>query len=286
MLVELMTPADRARVLPLISNTNGQVVMGGVASGLQAGRVYVDDARAPQSALVWARNEMFYLVGRSGHERFNRLAEQTIVSRLLPGALHAGEDTLNLETYPLPGQEWDAVVGRMFGGALRQGWRIPFCFREEMFEKFSHDYEHGPIKPSPKYQLRMVDPESVRQDAGGVIVTEILKFWHSLDDFYRYGFGTCVLYRDQVVGTCISVFVHDSNHEVGIVVYGTEHRGQGLATAMAHEYVRTCLKHGCTPHWTTEHFRHDSAAIARKLGFEQGASYPVHYAPIRELLAK
>ncbi|MGC5771728.1 GNAT family N-acetyltransferase [Paenibacillus pabuli] len=283
----------RKQLLPFISGTNGHVVMGGVLSGLQCGRVYADQLHAPTSALIWAKNEMFYLIGRSDNEQFNNLVRQVLVQDLLPEALGAGEDMLNLEVYSEPGSNWSPVLHQVFDGRLREGWRVPFQFNLEQYEKWlEHSTSSNPglssgsnsLSVFPGYALQVIDRAVIVEDKSRIIEQEILKFWHSVDDFIRYGVGTCAVYEGKVVGTCISVFVSGIHHETGIHTYDPIHRGKGLATAMASDYVRFVLEQGCVPHWTTEDFRHDSIAIAGKLGFEQGRSYPVYYMPIQELL--
>lgn len=283
MLVLLDQPSQRKQLAPFISGTYGHVVMGGVLTRLQRGRVYADQLHAPKSALIWAENEMFYLIGRSDNEQFISLVREVLVQELLPEALDAGEDMLNLEVYPEPGSDWSPVLDHMFNGRLREGLRVPFQFNLAKYEQWMERSSSSLFVP-PGYKLQIIDRAVMLEDKSCIIEQEILKFWHSLEDFFRYGAGTCTVYEGQVVGTCISVFVSDIHHETGINTYDSIHRGKGLATAMASAYVQSVLERNCVPHWTTEEFRHDSIAIAGKLGFDQGRAYPVYYMPIQELL--
>ncbi|WP_181586508.1 GNAT family N-acetyltransferase [Paenibacillus taichungensis] len=283
MLVILDQPSQRNQLAPFISGTNGHVVMGGVLAGLQRGRVYADQLHVPKSALIWAENEMFYLIGRSDNEQFNSLVREVLVQELLPEALDAGEDMLNLEVYPEPGSDWSPVLHHMFIGRLREGLRVPFQFNLAKYEKWLERSSNFKFV-SPRYEIQVIDQAVMLEDKNCIIEHEILKFWHSVEDFFQYGAGTCTVYQGKVVGTCISVFVSGIHHETGINTYDPIHRGKGLATAMASAYVQSVLEQGCVPHWTTEDFRHDSIAIAGKLGFEQSRAYPVYYMPIQELL--
>ncbi|MFC9708279.1 GNAT family N-acetyltransferase [Paenibacillus sp. NPDC056933] len=283
MLVLLDQLSQRKQLAPFISGTNGHVVMGGVLAGLQCGRVYADRLHAPASALIWAKNEMFYLIGSSDNDQFNRRVREVLVQELLPEALDAGEDMLNLEVYPEPGSDWSPVLHHMFNGRLREGLRVPFQFNLAKYEKWLESSSNS-LSIFPGYALQVIDRAVIVEDKSRIIEHEILKFWHSVDDFIRYGVGTCAVYKGKVVGTCISVFVSGVHHEAGIHTYDLIHRGKGLATAIASSYVRLLLEQGCVPHWTTEDFRHDSIVIAGKLGFEQGRAYPVYYMPIQELL--
>lgn len=283
MLVLLDQPSQRKQLAPFISGTYGHVVMGGVLVGLQRGRVYADQLLAPKSALIWAKNEMFYLIGRSDNAHFNSLVRELLVQELLPEALDAGEDMLNLEVYPEPGSNWSSVLDHMFKGRLREGLRVPFQFNLAKYEQWLQRSSSSLFVP-PGYELQVIDRAAMLEDKSRIIEQEILKFWHSVEDFFQYGAGTCTVYEGQVVGTCISVFVRGIHHETGIHTYDPIHRGKGLATAMASAYVQSVLDRNCVPHWTTEDFRHDSIALAGKLGFDQGRAYPVYYMPIQELL--
>lgn len=283
MLVLLDQPSQKKQLAPFISGTNGHVVMGGVLAGLQRGRVYADQLLAPKSALIWAKNEMFYLIGRSDNAHFTGLVRELLVQELLPEALDAGEDMLNLEVYPEPGSDWSPVLHHMFNGRLQEGLRVPFQFNLAKYEQWLQRSSSSLFVP-PGYVVQVIDRTVMQEDISRIIEQEILKFWHSVEDFFQYGAGTCTVHQGKVVGTCISVFVSGIHHETGINIYDSIHRGKGLATAMASAYVQSVLERNCVPHWTTEDFRHDSIAIAGKLGFEQGRAYPVYYMPIQELL--
>lgn len=283
MLVLLDQPSQRKQLAPFISGTNGHVVMGGVLAALQRGRVYADQLHAPKSALIWAKNEMFYLIGRSDNEQFNSLVRELLLHELLPEALDAGEDMLNLEIYPEPGSDWSPALHHMFNARLQVGMRVPFQFNLAKYEQWLQRSSSSLLVPAG-YELQVIDQDVMLEDKSRIIEQEMLKFWHSVEDFFRYGAGTCMLYEGLVVGTCISVFVSGIHHETGIHTYDPIHRGKGLATAMASAYVQSVLEQNCVPHWTTEDFRHDSMAIAGKLGFDQGIAYPVYYMSIQEFL--
>lgn len=282
MLYLVHDPVVLKRVKDLVGDRQGHVVMGGVLDGLQAGRVYVDHPDILNSVLIWARHEMFYWIGDADDFLFHTLVKQLLSDELLPEALRVGEEMLNLEVLPTQGGSWDSILQVTFAGKLGEGYRVPFTFNQMKFHHWLQQQTYFTIPP--QYQVSVVDATLLEEDTSGVIQEEILKFWYTVEDFIRYGLGTCVMLEGEVVGTCLSVFVSDEHHEIGIHTYDVVHRGQGLATAMGTSYIQLCLDRGCIPHWTTEDFRKDSIRIAHKLGFEQGEAYRVYYAPIQELL--
>ncbi|MBD2869336.1 GNAT family N-acetyltransferase [Paenibacillus arenilitoris] len=271
-MIYYLEAADCCRLVkPLLGEAQSNVVINGVLNGNNRGKVYVDHREAPRAALVWAENEMFYLVGRYEEAFYSRL-EAFIAERIASEALRQGEDCFNLEVYS--SEEAHAFVAGRFERKLNRGERIPFVFERERFEADDSGREE---KLPDGYRLAEIDSVALATGAGGIIATEIIKFWPSIERFLAKGIGFCVMKDREVVGTCLSVFVSGSEHEIGINTYDPKHRGKGLATAMATAFMRKCLSIGGTPHWTTEQFRKDSIAIARKLGFRQLAGYPVYY---------
>lgn len=251
-------------------------VINGVVEGNNLGSIFVDDVNAPTVALVWAQMEMFYLIGDSGNEAFNSLLEPFILNHIKPKALAIGDLDFNLETYPLG--EWNQTIRNFFKVTLSKGLRVPFVFDKDLFK----EYVQTPYQIYTGYEVHRIDERIVEIDKEMIIKGEILKFWESLEKFFQNGLGYCVLKDNAIIGTCISVFVSGQEFEIGINTYGTEHRGKGLASVMAREFICECLENNATPHWTTEDFRKDSIAIAEKMGFLQQPKYIAYFIPFVE----
>jgi RimJ/RimL family protein N-acetyltransferase len=253
-------------------------VINGVIDGNNRGSVFVDSIETPTAAFVWAKMEMFYLIGNSENETFNKELEPFIVETIKPATVAISDNDFNLEMYPFEG--WAKVIKEHFRVSLNKGQRVPFLFDPRRFS----DYMGKPSEIASGYELKQIDEVVVGLDHDGIIGAEITKFWDSLADFYQTGLGYCVMKDGIVVGTCISAFVSGCEYEIGINTYGVEHRGKGLASEMARAFIMTCLDRGGTPHWTTEHFRVDSIAIALKMGFVELPRYEVYYLPFDEWL--
>lgn len=174
-----------------------------------------------------------------------------------------------------------ALVDRIFRNPLKRGVRVPFSFDKQSYLK---KCSHEAIAVPSEYELKEIDSSVIARDTGHIIAAEIMKFWGSLDDFFEKGIGSCVFKHNVVIGTCISVFVSADEYEIGINTYAAEHRGKGLATAMAAAFINKCLSLGGTPHWTTEYFRKDSIAIANQLCFKQLLNYPVYYLAFEDFI--
>jgi RimJ/RimL family protein N-acetyltransferase len=277
MIIEL-AKKDYGNIRPLLKNYNLEThpVINGVIDGNNSGKIFVDDYEEATSVLVWAKMEMFYLIGGADNETFNSSIESFIVKKVKPEALSIGDTDFNLETFP--SEAWEPILEKNFHTVLYNGFRVPFIFNEGLFIK----NQNKPNEFVAGYEVHPINREVMALDKEGIIQNEILKFWESLDLFYEKGIGYGVTYHNQVIGTCISVFVAKNEYEIGINTYSTQHRGKGIATRMARDFIKECLARGVTPHWTTEDFRKDSIAIAEKMGFIQQPHYKVHYIPFEE----
>jgi GNAT superfamily N-acetyltransferase len=68
------------------------------------------------------------------------------------------------------------------------------------------------------------------------------------------------------------VFVARDAYELDLAT-APEHRGRGLATAVAAACISECLTRRATPHWQCEEANPASMAVAEKVGFGQPARY-------------
>ncbi|NBI28092.1 GNAT family N-acetyltransferase [Chengkuizengella marina] len=271
-----LKPKDYVKMKPLLKGLPKNPVINGVIDRNNLGRIFVDHKYSPTTALIWAKMEIFNLIGDSENPIFNSQIEDFMIHSIKPEALAIGDDCLNLELYPF--QTWNTNLKNIFKNQLMKGERVPFKFEKNRFSSMD-------VKAIPDgYRIFKIDPSVINLDKENVILNEIKKFWESIDTFYNTGFGYCVLKEDEVIGTCISAFVSNNEYEIGINTYKPEHRGKGLATAMASLFIEECLNKGGIPHWTTEHFRIDSIAIANKLGFKQLPNYPMYFLPFKDLV--
>ncbi|WP_409300929.1 GNAT family N-acetyltransferase [Peribacillus sp. SCS-155] len=273
MLIELNND-QYSLIKPLLGELKHHPVVNGVIDGNNLGRVFVDNLKKPESALVWAKNEMFFLIGNSKNELFHSSLKETIIKRIKPEALDIGDDHFNLELHNTA--DWEAAVMEVFDHTLLIGERVPFSFDKVAFSEFMSSRN---IDLPEGYTCDEITPSLMEEDPGQFLKTEILKFWDSPKNFFERGIGFYIRKGNQVIGSCISVFVSSNHYEIGINIYNTEHRGKGLATIMAAEFIDKCLERGGIPHWGTEDFRKDSIAIARKIGFTQLPNYKLFHLP-------
>lgn len=277
-MITKLTKSDFTIIKPLLPGLESHPVIFGVIDGNNPGEIYVDNKMDPRTALIWAKNEMFYLCGNLENKEFNLEIEDYIASTIKNEAIQNGEDDLNLELYP--NHKWDGTIDQIFHRVqLLKGERVPFTFHKEWFlQSESKEIAEG-------YEVKLITKELIHNDTSHIVENEIKKFWGpALEPFFEKGFGYAVVQGATIIGTCLSVFITNNEFEIGINTYDTNHRGKGLATSMARAFIDECLSRGVTPHWTTENFRKDSVAIANKLGFEQLPNYTVYYLPFNDFI--
>ncbi|MFS0863087.1 GNAT family N-acetyltransferase [Fredinandcohnia sp. 179-A 10B2 NHS] len=275
-----LTKSDYTIVIPLLPGLENHPVIFGVIDGNNPGEIYVDNKINPRTALIWAKNEMFYLCGNLKNPEFNKEIEEYIASIIKNEAIQHGEHDLNLELYPT--HKWDGTIDQIFQRVqLLKGERVPFTFHKEWF------LQSGSKEIADGYEVKLITQELINNDVSHIVENEIKKFWGpTLEPFFEKGFGYAVVQGASIIGTCLSVFITKNEYEIGINTYDTNHRGKGLATAMARAFIEECVRRGVTPHWTTEAFRRDSVAIAKKIGFEQLPNYTVYYLPFNDFVIK
>jgi RimJ/RimL family protein N-acetyltransferase len=87
-----------------------------------------------------------------------------------------------------------------------------------------------------------------------------------LADFERGGFGYGAVTSQAIASWCLTVFAAGDAYELGLAT-APEHRGRGLATAVAAACISECLSRSATPHWQCEEANPASMRIAEKVGF-------------------
>jgi RimJ/RimL family protein N-acetyltransferase len=128
---------------------------------------------------------------------------------------------------------------------------------------------------SSGYALRRMDAALLEDDRmanTGEARGWVLSFWRSLADFERDGFGYCAIAAQGVASWCLTVFAAGGAYELGLAT-APEHRGRGLATAVAAACISECLSRGATPHWQCEEANPASMTVAEKVGFGRPVRY-------------
>ncbi|MNO14222.1 GNAT acetyltransferase [compost metagenome] len=100
------------------------------------------------------------------------------------------------------------------------------------------------------------------------------EYWGSVSSFLKNGIGYCVLYENEVVSECTSIFRSAHYAEIDIET-SSGFRGQGLGIGAARAFIDECMVKGITPCWDCDVSNEASIKLARKLGFGDPHEYSI-----------
>ncbi len=261
-------PVDYPKVRGLFDDWQYHLAALAVLSCSAEGQVYVDDPASPSTALVRAGHR-FHLVGNANVEAFNRGFRELLVEEL-PAKMTGVEDMFQIY-YAHSG--WEAVVD----WALKDRYPLKDQRNVYTFRAFKRGWRQG---LPPEYEVHLIKPEMLEnKDLKNVdeLKEEMLSEVSSLEEFFAYHFGVCIIYKDEVVSWCLSEYNCIEGCEVGIATM-PEYRKKGLATAAAGALVEQAHTRGIN--WIGWHCWADnkpSVATALAAGFELAHEYQTYY---------
>ncbi len=259
---ELTQPAF-VTVLPLLHNVKQAVVPFSVCEGRNPGRVFVDHADHPASALIWLSCGYLYLVGEPGDALSLESLAHLLIETLAPAWQAAGESGFILAPFSAA---WDArLLAFLKDRAHEKIYRRTFTFHPERFAVHRNWAERVPAG----FVMQRMDKALVERMGG-------LPSWASTQDFLARGIGYCLLKGHDIASACTTVFAASTGVEIDVHTDET-YRGQGLATLTAAALIADGLRGGRQPNWECFWENEPSCALARKLGFEMKEDYPVYY---------
>jgi RimJ/RimL family protein N-acetyltransferase len=240
-----------------------------VIEGNNPGRVFVDDASAPTVAFIWSRWGYYYLAGDVHNEAVNRSLARLLSEELIPQSVALGERWPVLYPYP---EAWREKIDVLLGGrAVQRLYRRTYTFNPSRFARLPDWRERVPAG----FSMRRIDEELIAA-TGDELAGGIKGTWSSIDHFLSKGLGYCLLHEGRVASLCLACLAGLGRLEIGIST-AEAYRRQGLATLTASAFIKDCLQKGLQPNWECWWTNTASAALAEKLGFEQGVDFPVYH---------
>ncbi|MDA7027882.1 GNAT family N-acetyltransferase [Bacillus sp. CLL-7-23] len=240
-------------------------ILNGIIEGHHNGRIYVDHLSKPNCALVWAEQEIFYLLGDPQPDFVTELPT-CIKEVIAPEAERINDHYFQVELWPE--SKWRQVVQNHLQMFLPKPYeRVTFTFDPELYIKLSKK-----LIPS-HVEVKRITLDMLSEQKFEKILESVVDFWESPDMFIKKGFGYVVIVEEKVRSSCLSVFATDSDVEIGIDTYNYFDRGKGYALLAARAFLDECLRQGRMPHWRTEDFRVSSIKLAEKVGFTNRQYY-------------
>lgn len=241
-----------------------------VAESNNPGWIFVDNLKAPKTALVWSKGiEGFYFVGEENNPKFNDYINDYIDIIIRPRAKELGFNSFECSGISL---KWDHTIEKLFDKRkLQKSYQYVYKFKN--FESSNLDkYLVG-----SNYKVRRIDYELLNSqlDNKEFLLSEIQQFWRSVEDYLKKGIGFCVMDKKLVVSRAISSFVSRNIHAIGIETL-EGYRRKGLAKQSVIELLKQYKGNKLEPYWDCMKTNVASASTAESIGFSRAFEYALY----------
>ncbi|WP_145320042.1 GNAT family N-acetyltransferase [Paenibacillus xylanexedens] len=247
-----------------------------VVSGLNPGRIYVDDAENITAALIWVHGQSgFQLIGDSRSGPFlNELKEfmhERIEPELLSLHIHAVE-------IGVVDDAWEDVLQHISG-------------RREISSDIQHVFQLNPdpinhqvpidICAFQDEEVRILRIDQVlsgekRYNNSTFLKDKISHFWTTIDDFLQHGFGYIAVHNDEITSVCFSAFIADQTHAVDIETVEV-YRRRNYGGMVAKAFVEECSRVDVHPYWDCSPDNAGSIRLAQSVGMSLDFNYKVYW---------
>lgn len=247
-----------------IINEQGQLEAKAIITGVNPGRIFVDNTITPKSGLIWlGNNDGFIFIGDESSEGFNKEMNAFIDHVIAPEAKEIG-----LKWFEGIGnhQKWNNTIELLFKHRKLGSW----LQRVYMLKKENYKPEREPLLEKG-YTVHKINKSLYENNNSSIkniefLHSKIIEFWSTPDSFSSKGIGYCIVYNNEIVSVCFSGFVVENIHCIDIETLEV-HQGKKLAQMMAHIFVKDCFEHNMVPYWDCMEVNKPSIAVAENLGF-------------------
>lgn len=160
--------------------------------------------------------------------------------------------------------DWDQLLSTNFKGMIKKTTRQSLIYRKMESPQIAKKLPQG-------YSIQKIN-ESVIHKSSLFDEKYYIDYWNSVSDYLKHGFGYAILYKNQVVCECTSIFANDWSAEIDIQT-DLNHRGLGLASIAAQAFIEYGLNRGKTVVWDCNIINTISYQLAIQLGFEHIHTY-------------
>ncbi|MGE7923938.1 GNAT family N-acetyltransferase [Viridibacillus arvi] len=247
-----------------IINEQGQIEAKAIITGVNPGRIFVDNTITPKSGLIWlGNNDGFIFIGDESNERFNKEINAFIDHVITPEAMRIG---LNWFEGVGNHQLWNNTIKLLFKHRKLGSWlqRVYILKKENYKPKREPLLEKG-------YTVHKINKSLYENNNNSIkniefLHSKVLEFWSAPDSFFNKGIGYCIVYNNEIISVCFSGFVVENIHCIDIETLEA-HQGKKLAQMIAHSFVKDCFENNMVPYWDCMEVNKPSVAVAESLGF-------------------
>lgn len=264
-MLHALSIADAHRARPLFATDLHLAVDAALADEAPA-ELYVDDRDTPHAGALLFPNQRHHLAGQPG-SAFAAALAALLYERYRPAA-DAEPIASSIAYTPA---DWEDYLPPLFADA--GGVRA----EREYYRLRLHAPVPQPVVPEGMF-LRQIDAALVADTTLAhhpYLMDEMVSEAPSIAEFLSHKFGYCLQCGGELLGWCLSEYNHGARCELGIEVLPPFQR-RGLGAAVAWATIGHAYTHGITTiGWQCWKSNVASSSLARKLGFEKVADYPV-----------
>ena len=233
--------------------------------GCATARLFVDQADAPQSAIIVC-NSRVLCAGDASQTDFLREMTGIFSEELIPAHLALGNDAYLVYVV---GDGWNPALKHLFSN-------------HQLYHGTRQYYEVTAFAPKPDLQLpdgfsmQLITPAFLSSEISGLdaVREEMCCERASVEDFLAHSFGLCPVHSNEVAGWCMSEYNVGDRCEIGIATT-EKHQRKGLATLTTWAFLAEAHRRGYTRvGWDCWEGNFASVATARKAGFTLVEEYP------------
>ncbi|WP_405172080.1 GNAT family N-acetyltransferase [Paenibacillus sp. FSL H8-0280] len=247
-----------------------------VASGLNPGRIYVDDEENITAALIWIHGQSgFQLIGNSRSEPFLNELKEYMRERIEPELLNLHMHAVEIGVVD---ESWEDILQHISG-------------KREISSDIQHVFKLNldpigqqvplDICASQDEEVRILRIDEVllgekRYNNSPFLKDKISHFWTTIDDFLQHGFGYIALHNDDIASVCLSAFIADQTHAVDIETVEV-YRRRNYGAMVAKAFVEECGRVGIHPYWDCSPDNAGSIRLAQGVVMSLDFNYRVYW---------
>ncbi len=280
--MKLLEKADFNKLIkPIRKVTINNLFARSVIEHKVTGKIFVNNPDYPKTYYVVHPYGMSLLFGESNNMEFNNSFKNYALN-----INHVRDQHEWMQAFP---DNWDDVLNELFKdcliksvenntkketGIIELNTRVNFKLNREKYLKFK--------KTNLASELKIVRTDKhIFRDMKGSVVP--FYFWNSEDAFLKNGVGFSLFYKNKLVSTAYSSFVHDDKIKLGIETV-VEFRGKGFAEYTCSALIDYCIENNYEPIWSCRLENIGSYKLAQKIGFISIAEI-FYYRLCKEILA-
>lgn len=259
----------------LLNEEADNVEVKSIIEGINPGWVFVDSKDKPNVALVWSQGqEGFYFVGSENISTFNLALNDYIDEMIEERGIRAG---LNRFEFSGDSEKWDPVFKEIFKN------RQLTISTQYIYKLTQTDWDQDKRDNETNYILHRIDRALLSNEKYkniNFLTEEILRWWHSIDDFIEKSFGYCMVDGDTIANYSMGNFFIDQVMTIGIETL-EKYRRLGLSQITTEAFIQECFNNNYSIQWECMGENTASYLLAEKLNFTRTCEYTLYSFPFR-----